>query len=1181
MAGDSIWLDVLPSLKGFGQALVSGTKKAGSDAGKSTGSAWSQAFKTAAGDGGAKAATDALIEQETRAKKAVKDAVREISQARSQQKEASARVVLAEEKLSDTVAKYGPDSAQAEAATLRLEAAREKQAGATYRAEAAEIQIREASNAAKVASEQLADAQGELNDETGKAPSLWARAKESMKSATEEGGRAEKVWGFVKDGFKNAGKAVGVGIAAVGAGIVAIGAKGIHGGLQRAMNIEDAQASLRGLGHDVDSIGQIMDNAMASVKGTSFGLGDAATIASTAVAAGIKPGEELERTLRLTANTAALARTGLDDMGSILNKVWTNGKVSTQELNQIADRGIPIWTNLAEHYGVSGSELQKMVSSGKVSATEFADVLENTVGNAAEEMGNTTRGAWANMMAALSRGGEKFLSNVFPMFKDGFTGLTELLDEIGPIVEEAGKTVGKWINDNVVPALKAAGKWVKESLIPAIQNLIGWVRDDLAPILEKVFKSIGTFIKEDALPALQSVGAFITDEAIPALKDLGGWLKDNKDWLLAIAVGVGSVAAAWGLWQVALTAWEIATKIGTGVQAAFNAVMNANPIMLVVTAVGALVAGLVYFFTQTETGKEIWAKFTGFLSDAWDSVTGALTVAWEAVQTGLKAGWDFIYAYIITPYVEYWKFVGSIFNAVKDGIVKAWDLMKTGLKIGWDWIKDKVFEPIKSGAQWVGDKFVLLKDNALAAWDRMKSNLKAGWDWISDKVFGPMKTGVEAIGTVFDKTKDFIGTAWDKIKAVAAKPVNFIIETVYTKGIKNVWDKIAGKIGLKLDLPTVPAIKMATGGVLPGYTPGKDVHHFDSPTAGRLSLSGGEAIMRPEFTRAMGGEAGIHRLNALARAGQLESQAFAGGGVWDRVKSGAKGAWNWTKGAAGATWDWTKNTAESVANFVSDPISAIAELIGKPVNDFLKTMAPGFVGDVLKQVPGKFLDGFGTWAKEKLFGRETEGGGGSGGPATPGMGWRAQSNIIKSMFPTARITSGFRPGAITATGIPSMHGKGRAVDIAPPSMAMFNRLLAAYPNSQQILYSPAGARQIVWNGRRGSTSGITKQMHYNHVHWAMANGGVLPNDLNFGTYDTGGVLPPGDTLVSNKTGKPELILNAQQIAQLSHPSEPLDLSDNTIDDLSKSIASKLGPMSRSTKEVNDAIDDSRILERME
>lgn len=81
-----------------------------------------------------------------------------------------------------------------------------------------------------------------------------------------------------------------------------------------------------------------------------------------------------------------------------------------------------------------------------------------------------------------------------------------------------------------------------------------------------------------------------------------------------------------------------------------------------------------------------------------------------------------------------------------------------------------------------------------------------------------------------------------------------------------------GKIGGK-DI----YVPYASGGVLPGYTPGRDVHRFYSPTGGGLELSGGEAIMRPEFTRAVGGKSGVDRLNALARNGSLK---FADGGVY-------------------------------------------------------------------------------------------------------------------------------------------------------------------------------------------------------------------------------------------------------------------------------------------------------------
>lgn len=75
--------------------------------------------------------------------------------------------------------------------------------------------------------------------------------------------------------------------------------------------------------------------------------------------------------------------------------------------------------------------------------------------------------------------------------------------------------------------------------------------------------------------------------------------------------------------------------------------------------------------------------------------------------------------------------------------------------------------------------------------------------------------------------------------------------------------------------------KKALGGVLPGYTPGRDVHVFSSPTAGELHLSGGESVMRPEWTAAMGANE-VTRLNYIARTqgtgGVRQAMKFAGGG---------------------------------------------------------------------------------------------------------------------------------------------------------------------------------------------------------------------------------------------------------------------------------------------------------------
>ena len=110
-------------------------------------------------------------------------------------------------------------------------------------------------------------------------------------------------------------------------------------------------------------------------------------------------------------------------------------------------------------------------------------------------------------------------------------------------------------------------------------------------------------------------------------------------------------------------------------------------------------------------------------------------------------------------------------------------------------------------------------------------------------------------------------------------------------------------------------------------------------------------------------------------------------------------------------------------------------------------------------------------------------------PLGEGIGWEAMWQAVSKVFAgRVNLHSAFRPGAITATGNPSYHGMGRAIDITP-SMEIFDWIASNYGNSREIIFSPAGRRQI-HNGRNHVYTGVTRAMHWDHIHWAMANGGM-------------------------------------------------------------------------------------------
>lgn len=138
--------------------------------------------------------------------------------------------------------------------------------------------------------------------------------------------------------------------------------------------------------------------------------------------------------------------------------------------------------------------------------------------------------------------------------------------------------------------------------------------------------SIGQLVGD----AFNAAAPFV-EKLASTLQSLGDWASEHGDAIRTVIAGIAGGFAAFktaSLISAAVTALKsfgVAAKIAAAGQWVLNAAMNANPIVLVVTAIGALVAALVWFFTQTETGRKAWASFTSFLSSAWQSVVSFVT----------------------------------------------------------------------------------------------------------------------------------------------------------------------------------------------------------------------------------------------------------------------------------------------------------------------------------------------------------------------------------------------------------------------------------------------------------------------------------------------------------------------------------------------------------------------------
>lgn len=135
-----------------------------------------------------------------------------------------------------------------------------------------------------------------------------------------------------------------------------------------------------------------------------------------------------------------------------------------------------------------------------------------------------------------------------------------------------------------------------------------------------------------------------------------------------------------------------------------------------------------------------------------------------------------------------------------------------------------------------------------------------------------------------------------------------------------------------------------------------------------------------------------------------------------------------------------------------------------------------------------------------------------GSPGGGGMGWQRMMAVLRQKFPGLPLISGYRPGAVTSTGNRSYHALGRAVDL-PPRWDIFNWISQNYGRgTKELIYTPAGGRQIKNGNFHRFTGGTIAEDHYDHVHWA---------------YDNGGQIAPNTPFI-NKTGVNELALNSAQ-----------------------------------------------------
>ena len=209
----------------------------------------------------------------------------------------------------------------------------------------------------------------------------------------------------------------------------------------------------------------------------------------------------------------------------------------------------------------------------------------------------------------------------------------------------------------------------------------------------------------------------------------------------------------------------------------------ANPIGAIVAAIVAVVAGLVWFFTKTETGREIWAKFTSFLGDSWEKIKGWAVETWSKVTEAFQNvidGWNVLFDAFksgnlmetlaaafglednpimgfLSDIEQGWHKIVDVFKS--DGLSGVfsllWENAKLAFQAGWEMISTWASETWDSFMAWVSEKWASFTEPIANAWQSIKETISNAWNGI-----------VEWFVTAWEEYKAQVAANWEMVKAI-------------------------------------------------------------------------------------------------------------------------------------------------------------------------------------------------------------------------------------------------------------------------------------------------------------------------------------------------------------------------------------------------------------------------------
>lgn len=535
----------------------------------------------------------------------------------------------------------------------------------------------------------------------------------------------------------------------------------------------------------------------------------------------------------------------------------------------------------------------------------------------------------------------------------------DILNTIGFSEEAATQIVN--IADNIRVTFENIGS--------AIGDVVGIVGDFVGDLLgikdgEQGVNLLGT--------AFESVTNFIR-KASENFSKFTKWLKDSPIALDLLKSAVVGITSAWTGYKAvmtvikgievirnatlaitnglmlaqfvrtgALTTAEAANAAATmgasGAFGIFNAVLSANPIGLIVTAVAALTAGLVWFFTQTETGQQIWSSFVGWIKQAWQGIADFFVGLWSGISEGASTLWDGV----VTTWNAYIESLKAMWNAVVTFFSELWESIKEAASTAWTLITTAVMTVVQPFIDGFMNIWNNISDGLTQVWEGIKLIFEGAWEFIKSIFLGAILIIIDLVTGNFDQLGADLSLIWEGIQ----------------NGVSIIWEGIKTYFSGVVD-------------VIVGYATGV-FENFSNVLSTIWEFIKTAASMSWEWIKSTVS----NLITGLIQGAQNLWNNFVSflSGLWENIKSTASAAWSGLKSlvlgfinglVSGAQTAWN-TMKQAVSTLVSNVTSIFNGIKNINLWEAGKAILNGFLGGLKSAWEGvtNFVGGIANWIRD-------------------------------------------------------------------------------------------------------------------------------------------------------------------------------------------------------------------------